>query len=686
MRLRVAWAVVAVTTVAFILDTVFTAAHRPLLSEATWADHGWPLAPLAGLGYAVMGALIISRYPRHRLGWLMLAASLLSVTLATDAYSTWVLDGDGPGSAYWAHVAAWAGPLVGWPAFTAQIIIFLTAPDGRLLSARWRWVVLLAAAGLTLHTLGTLTIHPSEVVVGEDFGNRAVSLPLLTVGWMLVAAALIASVVSLVLRLRRAQDDERLQLLWIASAAALLALGVVCILAIPRIQGEEGTWLAALPLRVAQVAVPVCVAVAVLRHRLVAIDLILNRALMFTLATVVAAVGYVGVVVVVGFVVDGSTGGFWPSLLATVAVALAFQPLRHRVIQVADRLAFGTAAEPYEALADLSRRLGDSPDPAALLPAVAEAAGQAVNALHVVVTLEVAGGTDQVATWPPGGEPVSGDVRVAVPVSDGGERLGGIAVTMPRGHALRPLDKRLLADLAEQAAMAFRSARLAAELSGEVERLARRTDDLSESRGRLIHAGDAERSRLERAIDRQVAPHLAPLPGQLRRLSVARPEPTTSGEASSLTGMLVSTNAALEALREITRGVFPAQLTRAGLPAALASLVARAGTTGRLVVEESAAGRRFSPRVEAAAYFCAAEATRDLDDPVLVLAVEDDVLRLVTTGVDRRGIAHDDIRDRVESAGGTVAITMDHGRTVIAAQLPDHTPSSRSGPNAAFVT
>ena len=50
MRVRVAWAVVALTTVAFILDTVFTAAHRPLLSEATWADHGWPLAPLAGLG------------------------------------------------------------------------------------------------------------------------------------------------------------------------------------------------------------------------------------------------------------------------------------------------------------------------------------------------------------------------------------------------------------------------------------------------------------------------------------------------------------------------------------------------------------------------------------------------------------------------------------------------------------
>src|SRR5919112_160236 len=177
VRTRLAWAVVIVTTVAFILDTLFTAAHRPLLSEATWADHGWPLSPLAGTGYAVMGALIISRYPRHRMGWLLLAASLLSLTLAADAYSTWALDGDGPGSPYWAHVAAWAGPLLGWPAFTAQIIVFLTAPDGHLLSPRWRWAAWVAMAGLILHTLGTLTIHPSEFVVGKDIGNRSVSLP-----------------------------------------------------------------------------------------------------------------------------------------------------------------------------------------------------------------------------------------------------------------------------------------------------------------------------------------------------------------------------------------------------------------------------------------------------------------------------------------------------------------------------
>ena len=71
MRARAAWGVVALTTIAVILDTVFTAAYRPLLSEATWADHGWPLAPLAGLGCALMGALIVSRHPKHLLGWLL---------------------------------------------------------------------------------------------------------------------------------------------------------------------------------------------------------------------------------------------------------------------------------------------------------------------------------------------------------------------------------------------------------------------------------------------------------------------------------------------------------------------------------------------------------------------------------------------------------------------------------------
>ena len=180
----------------------------------------------------------------------------------------------------------------------------------------------------------------------------------------LVAAGLVASAVSLALRLRRAEDDARRQLLWIASSAAALAFGV----AVdpggptdPRGGGELAGRLAVAP---RPLRVPAGVAVAVLRHRLARDRPHRQPGAGADHGHGLAALGYVLVVVLVGLVVDGSTGGFWPSLVATALVALAFQPLRRRVVGVADRLAFGRAAAPYEALADFSRRLGDSPDPA----------------------------------------------------------------------------------------------------------------------------------------------------------------------------------------------------------------------------------------------------------------------------------------------------------------------------------
>jgi GAF domain-containing protein len=671
MRARIAWGIVGLTTIAVLLDTIFTAAHHSLLSEATWADHGWPLAPLAGMGCAVMGALIVSRYPKHMLGWLLCAASLLSVTLAADAYTLWVLEGDGPGSSYWAHVIDWGSPLLGWPAFTALIMVFLISPTGHLASRRWRWAVWVTLVGLGVRTVGNLTMSPADFVSAEQYKGFSLSTVLLTIGYLLVAAGLIASAVSLVVRLRRARDDERRQLLWITASAVFLAIGVVVILVVPRIQGEEGTWLAGLPLRLAQLAVPLCVAVAVLRHRLLQIDLIVNRALMVALATGLTAIGYVFLVVVVGSAVGRGAGGFWPSLIATAVVAMAFQPLRHGVVRMADRLAFGAAAAPYEALADFSRSLGDKPDPAALLPAVAEAAAQAVNAGRALVSVHVAAGPDRVVAWPRLGPEDASASRVAIPVVDHGERLGSITVEMAAGHPLRPRDQRLLVDLADQAALAFRNAQMTTELSTEVEQLSLHTYELDRSRARLINAGDAERSRVERAIARQVIPHLAPLPDRLRQLSQSGPDGHTAVDAAQLGPLLISMDTAMQSLREITRGVFPAQLSRSGLPTALGSLLAQPGLTGRLTVEDSATGVRFDPRVEAAAYFCVAEATRAFECPVAVtLAVLGDELHLKMSGTDAGGLSMSHMRDRMEAAGGSVSATDRGGRTFIQVRAP----------------
>jgi signal transduction histidine kinase len=219
--------------------------------------------------------------------------------------------------------------------------------------------------------------------------------------------------------------------------------------------------------------------------------------------------------------------------------------------------------------------------------------------------------------------------------------------------------------------VAFRNAQLTAELSTEVQQLSLHTHELDQSRARLINAGDAERSRVERAIARQVIPHLAPLPDRLRQLSQSGPDGPTAMDAAQLGPLLTSMDTAMQSLREITRGVFPAQLSRSGLPTALGSLLARPGLTGRLTVEDSATGVRFDPRVEAAAYFCVAEATRAFDRPIVVtLAVHDDQLHLMVSGTGAGGLSMSHMRDRIEAAGGSVSATDRGGRTFIEVRAP----------------
>ena len=673
MRARLAWALAVATALLAVADAVFTAQYRALFSVENFTEHTWPSVMGAAVGSAVMGALVLSRYPRHPIGWLLSAGGVFTAfSLATEAYSLWVTDHGGPGSEPVGRVVGWLSVLTQAPiTFLTLTGIFLLAPDGHLPSKRWRAVLWTGVAGLGLYVASVLTIEPQEMVLGPTQDLPVVTELLAIAGILVLVGALVASVVSLVRRLRRATGVERQQLRWVASSAIGLAAGIMFALFAPLAVGGTNYFLS-VPMFLAYFAFPVCTAVAVLRYRLFDLDLIISRALLLAFATAVVAIGYVLVVIVIGSAVGQGTGGFWPSLLATAVVAMAFQPARRWVVRLADRLAYGAAATPYEALADFSRRLGESPDPSRLLPAVADAAGTSVHARRATVRLPVPGAPDHVGTWPAGEPTGPGGPSVEVPVVDHDETLGTITVEMPPGRALRAHDARLLRDLADQAAIAFRNARLSADLAHQVEALDRRTFDLVESRRRLITAGDLERSRLERSIAREVVPHLEPLPARLEEL--AGPA-NGSLDVSGLQPLVAASNAALEALREITRGVFPAQLSRAGLEPALGSLLARTGS-GRLVVA-GAHGRRLDDRVEAAAYFCVAEAVRELSPPVEV--VVDDAgaeLRLAIRGRDSGHLSIAHMRDRVETVGGTVTGRTADGSTVLDVCLPVRSPEA----------
>jgi signal transduction histidine kinase len=133
---------------------------------------------------------------------------------------------------------------------------------------------------------------------------------------------------------------------------------------------------------------------------------------------------------------------------------------------------------------------------------------------------------------------------------------------------------------------------------------------------------------------------------------------------------VAASTSALDALREITRGVFPAQLERFGLESALGSLLTRTGS-GELEVDASAVGVRFDPTVEAAAYFCVAEASRDLGGGMRVaLAVADGALRVVIEGGRSGRLDVAGFRDRVEAVGGRIR-EVSGDRTLLAISLPE---------------
>ena len=285
-----------------------------------------------------------------------------------------------------------------------------------------------------------------------------------------------------------------------------------------------------------------------------------------------------------------------------------------------------------------------------------------------------------------GSDPFQGGdhTRRARPVNHGGELLGVLVVQERVGVPLTVIEERLFAGLAAQAGLVLRGARLRTELEQRASELSVRADELRRSRERLVDAQDDERRRLERDIHDGAQQHLVALAVNLRlaaTLAARSPE-----RADAL--LAAQEDAATEAvatLVRLSRGIYPPLLEEEGVGAALRSVIA--GSSREITVVEHAV-ERYPVPVEAAAYFSCLEALQNAAKHAgacsirvtltgtasgLELTVEDDGAGFDPASTPGgSGLAN--IRDRVESVGGTVRTESAPGRgTRVCAVLPSVT-------------
>jgi hypothetical protein len=326
------------------------------------------------LAYGTVGVLIASRRPGNAIGWIFCAVGLaLAVASAASGYADYGLYGDGdalPAAELAAWLSVWLNIVV---LSVAPCLLFLLFPDGRPPSARWRPVVWLVAAagGGIFFTLafspGELDEYtypglPNPLGVGGAVGDVLSTVE--STGNGILPIAVLVSISSMIVRFRRSSGRERLQLKWVAYTAALTAASFLVSFVLPEPVPQAIQDAVFLLGVVAFAAIPIAAGIAILRHRLYDIDVLVNRTLVYGLLTLSLAVVYVGGIVLLQGLFHALTGQ--ESQLAVVAstlmIAALFGPLRRRVQGFIDRRFYRRKYDARKTLESFSARLRDETD------------------------------------------------------------------------------------------------------------------------------------------------------------------------------------------------------------------------------------------------------------------------------------------------------------------------------------
>jgi signal transduction histidine kinase len=623
----------------------------------------------APLAYAWMGCVLLARRPGHPMGPLLCLIGLADA-FATGCYAyVRYAVVHSPGSLPFSTLALWVNTWAYAPATSlGAMVLLLVFPDGRLLSRRFRPALWAALAFIPL-SIAAFAFYPQNLGPLFRYRHNPYAFPQLdwlyeTCGALAIGFGVVAgvgAVASMTLRWRRSDRVGRQQLKWLLAVLPFTVVSLIATLVFP------GTWSLVLALP-AGILMPIAIGIAVTRHRLYEIDILLNRAALYGLLTAGVAAVYLAVVVIAHSLFGVQGRGLPVQIIATVLAAAALWPLHDRVQRRVDRLFYGDRGVPYEALARLGRRVEEAADPETALNSVVKTIADSLRLPYAALELRLGDGWSPAATY---GEAPS--QVVAFPLTFQRETVGRLLVGMrSRGENLGPDDVRLLADLARQAGPA-----------AHVVALRRALDA---SRAGLVTAREEERRRLRRDLHDGIGPTLA---GLTLGLDTARARAADQPALTELLGKLkAETQRAVTDVRRIVYGLRPPALDDFGLIGSLREEVGRLQYEAPALTVTLDAPDNEAPDLpaatEVACYRIVTEALTNitrhalatkctvrirLDDQDLDVEVRDDGVGLPEGW--RAGVGITSMRERVAELGGDIVIepALPHG-TRINARMP----------------
>jgi hypothetical protein len=345
---------------------------------------------VASLAFATVGALVRARVPGNRMGPIFcVMGAILGLGTLVFQYADLAL---------FIHPGLRGGVAAAWlqnfglpSSFGLLGIAVLLFPDGRPPSPRWRWVLWLAVAGMVLNAVGyglrPGPLDPPLDNVDNPFGIPGALDPmdaLTGLGWMLMGASVGLAAAAGAVRFRRAHGVERAQLKWLGLGGAVTGIVIVAdvISYFANVQGVDGVRNATLALGF--ITLPVTAGVAILRHRLYDIDVVINRALVYGALSATLAATYLALVLLIGLTIGHSNAAI---AVSTLAVAALFRPLRARIQGGVDRRFYRRRYDAARTLEAFGSRLRDEVDVDHVAAHLHDAVRESVQPAHLTLWL-----------------------------------------------------------------------------------------------------------------------------------------------------------------------------------------------------------------------------------------------------------------------------------------------------------